>query len=859
MSGTIATYQGLPCQDVSYRCSRGWAADTTTVTFLAADFPTDFEFITPEPGDLGRWRSEVRTDLAPIRGNGARTPRKVSLPNRLEFAGALVMAEVDRSGAEFVRIVDPLYCVSVETVRRNSDGSVAVVMARLVDARFFAAQGFIRRWSFNRVDASGIYAKDSVKENGEPLTLAEIADEVAGHLFGNPVLAHTPEVWATRHPSVELARFQPASQALARLGQEYGAGELCQLQGDTVGLYAPGEGRVGYASTSKEQNDRDLPEPLLLDLKGTGQTRGREATYPPDFVVVVGGLRVATVRMDDLEPVLVVEDEVVVLDEETVRKLTKGQYGLQWLNVFVLAPQAYQDDVGLDPRVTKLLREQAYRLWRLPGVEVEDAAAKPSASSLFGPAGFFDAEHERSGSKRRVKGPNAHLLPLLDRAETSAGRRLPVRIDAYRFTSVHRAMAPSLEQQQLAAVKTALERLREGARREAAQRGKPDPYDLAQWKEQDLYVTVPLLHSFVGQMGLRGFSYEEFERAVQRLRLAERMQASAPSYVNEYRKTMDELYEVEGKLGNAGPRLLEVVKKVVEFEKEVAKSVSWDEWLDDEARQKAERLRNEVKADLLALDRWVEEQRQRTQVGAKPRLKAQTAVFVQNLARQLDADAQVYSVALGIVRTSDLSGHVFHEGAPVVEATFFVPKSPLVTFGAVLRPRVDGHPNRVPTGSVFSKAHETAIPSVLSDTESYYTAAYRRTSDGKAEPIALDQVPRGQGVPIERPELVELVPFEGPSNKVALDRAAQTLAEGIFTKPSKVESAKYSVARPWPVLCDGVVSAVEIKMRPNGKGFVTTIHTGSDAPDLAPGGGMTRVRVRRGGHSDAAAREGLLP
>ncbi|MCO5171164.1 MAG: hypothetical protein M9894_33080 [Planctomycetes bacterium] len=43
-----------------------------------------------------------------------------------------------------------------------------------------------------------------------------------------------------------------------------------------------------------------------------------------------------------------------------------------------------------------------------------------------------------------------------------------------------------------------------------------------------------------------------------------------------------------------------------------------------------------------------------------------------------------------------------------------------------------------------------------------------------------------------------------------------------------------------------------------GKGFVTTIHTGSEAPALAPLG-RTRVRVPRRGPSDAAAREGLLP
>mgnify|MGYP001565482610 CR=1 FL=1 len=110
----------------------------------------------------------------------------------------------------------------------------------------------------------------------------------------------------------------------------------------------------------------------------------------------------------------------------------------------------------------------------------------------------------------------------------------------------------------------------------------------------------------------------------------------------------------------------------------------------------------------------------------------------------------------------------------------------------------------------------------------------------------------------QRPDLVELVPLEGGNNKGALDETARAVAEGVFGRPDRVEAAKYSVARPWPVNTDGVVAGVEIAMRPNGKGFVTTIHVGSDAPAIKPLD-RTRVRVRRGAASDGAAREGLLP
>lgn len=870
MSGTVATYQGWPVRDVRFRRTRGWRADTTTVLLFAADFPTGFEFVTPAPGDLVRNRTEVRLDLTSVRN--PRPPIPLPGARRLEFAGALVMAEVDRAGGEFVVVVDPLYCVSIETVRRNADGSLSMVLARLVDARYFHAQGFLRRWSFNRRDAEANYAQDSVKAGGEPYSLREVADEVAKGLFGTPKLAHAPETWAETRPAVELPRFAPAAMGLAKLAQEHGGGDLCLCFDGSVALWPPGEGRIGYAPKGDgAENSGDLPPELFLDLQGTGQSRGTEATYPPDVVVIVGGLRVATVRMDDLEPVLVVEGQAVPLTEETVRKLTGDRYGLAWLCVFVLAPQAYQNDAGLDPRVTQLLREQAYRLWRIPGVEKEEPfkeAPRQSslASGLSDASSGFDAvvarlQRETRGQSRRVKGPNAHLLPLRERAETQAGRRLPVRVDTYRFTSVHRVMASSKEAAALAGARRRMDQLRQEIQQQARRKRKPDPWDgvTTSFLFDERYASIPALHDVVGDLSRQGVTREDFERAVGRQRLLDRIRDAAPQLAGDWAKEVQQLAQLEGEAGGPGRALLDLAREVVDFERSVGESRSALETPDEELRERAAELRDKIQDELRALDRQREERAARTRVGAQRQLTEQSAIFVRNLPRQLDPDARVYSADLGVIQTSDLSGHVAEEGVPVAEATTFVPKSPLVTFGAVLRPRATVAPGRVVTGGGSGTGgSETVIPECLSDQESYYTAAFRRVAPGRAAAIEVAAVPEGQGVPIERPDLVELVPLEGASNKGALDETARSVAEGVFGRPDRIEAAKYSIARPWPVNTDGVVAGVEIAMRPNGKGFVTTIHVGSDAAAIKPLD-RTRVRVRRGAASDGAAREGLLP
>ena len=70
--------------------------------------------------------------------------------------------------------------------------------------------------------------------------------------------------------------------------------------------------------------------------------------------------------------------------------------------------------------------------------------------------------------------------------------------------------------------------------------------------------------------------------------------------------------------------LYELAKEVVAFEKEVAESRDALETPDEEARDRAEELRNKVQDELRAIDRQRQEEGTRTGLGAKKRVKDQT-------------------------------------------------------------------------------------------------------------------------------------------------------------------------------------------------------------------------------------------
>lgn len=252
-------------------------------------------------------------------------------------------------------------------------------------------------------------------------------------------------------------------------------------------------------------------------------------------------------------------------------------------------------------------------------------------------------------------------------------------------------------------------------------------------------------------------------------------------------------------------------------------------------------------------------------------------VVIKNVDRREDTGAHIYDAQLGIVQTSERAVHVELDldafgkldSIPERPTNFShakaVPCPVRVTFGAVVRPRTDRPPsNRPRTGDHLTttpadpEAHcqpePNAVPEAVTDEESHYIAAYRRTGRGQGVRVPLEQVPRDQAVRLYDPEMVELVPLEGTGNRPALDEQAERMALTRFLAAEQVITTRTTLARPWPVNCDGLVSNVEIRMRfKDGApcGFETTVTAGGQAP-------FARIRPRpRTGTGDGAKREGM--
>lgn len=883
MAGTLATYQGIECADVTFRRTRGFGPDVSEAVFLLSSFPDGFDFRVPQPGAVVGPIPVVEPDLEALRsgrprarvqtGSGALAGRK-----SLDFAGALVLAEVDADGQEFKVVVSPLFVVAIDRVKQAEGGGPALVRVSLADERvLWAGRGFLRRWSYNRVRGDGTVAADSVKPGGAPYTLAEVAGHVVAELPRAPRLAATPEAWALRKGAVEFAPLSPAVSALGevvRLGSV--EDPVLRLDG-TVALYKAGEGSIGYARDGRGDNAAELPADLLVSLEGRGQGATLEEDYPPDYVVVRGGQRITTVAMDDADPVLVLEDplRVLPLTDETVRRLTEGRWGLEGLARFVMVPRAYQSATGIREEVAQLFREQAWRYWRVRGVVVETRAKDEQGREL---PGVFDSP-----------GPSAHMLPMLPRAETVGGRRQAVTVETYRFATEHRALRGERELDQIANARRQRQEALEEAQRSATAAGKgalgvppPEAFD------------APLTPAeLLGNLRPAGVSMEDFATAVARERLAAAMDEVNPSAAARYRAALQqENAALDAINGTARAEVQEIARKALEQEKAARDLVSRFNVTQDltettasvlnetvEGQQIRERFSESIREALRRIKAKQDAADQRAKdakfFGTTTRdlLEPQAVQYVRNLEeRKVDQGARVVSEELGIVKVSALPGWISPNGAPAQDACTFVPKPVRIIFGTVARPRTDvaaggasqgaapgtgGTLTRTPPQQQTQAQGGTQAATPSGDEESWYVAAFMRLGDGAASQIPLDAVPPGEGLVIPRPDMVELVPLDGAGNKGELDKAAAGIASEQFVRPARVPVRRLTVARPWPVQCDGVVASVEIRMRPNGCGFLTAVGTGGKtAPDPNPLRSKTRPPKQRD-VLDGPTREGL--
>ncbi len=857
-----ALYQGWPCQSVRFVRSRGYTSDSSEVVIFARDFPEGFVFTPPKPASLADSLNPTRE----LRGTATADGRGAApAAHELAPGGWLVLIEGERRLE-----LGPLWIVGANVLRRPAGDGLVKLTLTLADARHLWTRGAIRRWSFNRARGDGTPAADALKPDGSPWKRAEVVRDVAASLFGAP-LVHVPEAWESAQAGpVEFPPYCPPLLALRRLADDGGALEPCLRLDGSVALVRPGEGRVGVAPAPGEANAVDVPPELILYRGGTGRGYAREAFFPPDLVLVRGRERVATVELDGWEPVLAIETEggvarsVLPLVEETVRELTEGRYGLAALAYLVTAPEALGVPEGVRPEVARLLRSQAWRLWRMPGAV---------------------------GKEPGEVGPNAHLLPMLPRAEVSAGRRLPVTVEVYRYETINRAIANESLSQSVKLTEQ-IEKIRAELRREAARRGLPDPFgtyrsavtiskglsvdaaaegvlqlagsSAARPAEAELRADR-LAGASLGDLTAAGLPFEEVQRALDSERLVRRLaevdSEKAAKYAGlraEQRKVAD---EANGTTRNESAA--RVAKILLEFEDKVrAQQGAIGASTLEQARVRRELaglredLRQQLEGELEALRRQEEASRVRRNAGLPPgTVQERVATFVRNVpTRGPDEGARVYSAELGIVETSVRSGWVAQENVPSAEATYFVPKAPRVVFGATVRPRTDV---ALPAGGTRVRG---APPNVLGDSVTWFVRAYRRGSGNKPERVPAETVDLSEVLVIPRDDLgPELVPLVGEGNAAALELEAEAVARGAFEAPAAVQGEVLIVARPHLVQCDGVVQSVVIETKNDpypGMGFTTTIRTGVVAGSPDPGRTRVRPPALRG-LGDGAAREGL--
>lgn len=483
----IATYQDLPCLSVQFRRSRGYAADSTLVTMLATDVGVDVDKLDvstlkrptgtgdKEEQEAEGEKAELVLDVAfPIEGG--------ELPGKLKPEGVLVMAQANPADGKALKVSTNLFVAKVETVRDLGGGRALpkegeepeadeekqeparelLVRLTLVDERFFWTRGVVGRWSFNRPlgTEQRVRAKDSVGSDGKPLTRKGILEKhVLARLFRGykPAEDSLAQAW-NESPDTEFPTWSPAVVALSKLAQDTGAGAPCLRLDNEVALHAPGDGfrgddskiSIGYAPDGKGKNKEQIPLAALEDAGGRGRASAFEPSYPDDYAIVSAtSPTVATCAIDDWEPVLMINGLPFVLTEQLVKKLTGERFGLEWLRRFVMLPASEQGNVYLPDRILELFRKQAYRYWRLPGAEkisegdepsgvlraVEGSGLIPNLSDApVSPADsdVVDTPNESlNGFYNGEPGKNAHLLPLLARAERIAGKRLPVTVETY--------------------------------------------------------------------------------------------------------------------------------------------------------------------------------------------------------------------------------------------------------------------------------------------------------------------------------------------------------------------------------------------------------------------------------------------
>lgn len=957
---TWATYQGFPCQSVRFRRRRGYRADSTTVTILASDVDVEFkdvkDLVKPSSADT----IQLQFD-SPLVDEG-------DLPGTLQPEGVLLLSQENPAGGEPLKIETNLFVARVDLQReygggvnrvpdpdatQDEDKPAAVLLLRLllVDERYFWQRGVSPRWSYNRPLPGFFVAKDSLLVDGTSPTLGRVlSNDVLKHLFrGYEADESSLASGFSKRVEVEFPPWPSAALALSLLSDRAGSVDPCLHFDGKIGLPDPAQpDGVKYAPNGSGPNTSDVPIEALADLDGRGRALMVEPQYPEDYAQVVAtGRTIATAAVDDWEPVVMLKGKPFLLSEQLVRALTDGKHGMEWLSRFVMAESSEQAAVDLPDERIEIFRKQAWRLWRLPG-----AGALGSGPELGGEGFYTD-----------TPGHNAHLLPLLARAETDGGRRLPVQVETYSFDLVRKRFSFDERSRLVAELRSALEAIQVQIALEAQRKGVRCPFtappvqegvtedeqtivDVVSGGTQAAAAAAQSVSGFttIGNLAsVFGFSVgdavqenlrERFVKVISTSELltqngsnldrgalgAAMFLARALLIVNE-----DINADLGGKWDEAYTRLVEasdglngtnegpywqLAKQIVALEKRARQEQAGlladlvqlgtaagtlKEAFKPYREQAAELVRkagNEIGNRTESADA-------RRRLGPT-RDQALAATALRNKPRTVDEGASVYSAEMGIVRVSRLPGHAKDVQVSRPSLTEFVPGPVRVSFGAVLRPRVDVLPRKSgqPTGITVDKSGvgrakppeektptpvevlrsflaeipadeqpvpvlkggDNKVPWTLDDHATYLAALFKRSGRGltaEAELLDLRNVTEEQLQQAARLDLLGalLVPLEDPGNARELIDEATDLATRAFRRPREVAGAEVTLIGPWPIQCDGSVASVEIELQENATTFLTRVTLGTSTVTIDP----TRTRPRRPQFADGLQRKGLLP
>lgn len=904
MSGLLITYQRFLCEDVRFRRRRGYGADFSEVILPVTSFPVGFSFEVPNPGELGKQSQHSAPNDPGSESIQAGIQSPAARPGRFEPEGTLVMAGLRPDGSRYDVKVKSLFVIRIDTDQLDDVGDIAWVKLTLVDERYFWPRGLVSRWTFLRSRADGSIAEDSLDLDGDPLTRAEVFKQyVAPGLFRSPNVGFTTSRWDV-DAALEFIPFSPAVVAMATMVDDTGVEDPCLWLDGSIAIYDRGESRVSanangagagpvtrqsggghiaFAPDGKGPNSQPIPLEFVLSAGGKGQRFLIEASYPEDYVVVVGLPKIATVALDDWEPVLISNGKPFFLSDELVGKLTGGKFDLSWLQAWILQPSGVQALVSLSKDVIRLFQEQAYRLFRMPKAElIED--------------GFYSGP-----------GPNANLLPMLDRAGTVGGRRIKPTVQSYTFQTRHKTATFSQADVSLLESFTRLSEAKRLIRKLSIQGKKAIPNIGPDGQPDRLSGNLP--DSLLGLSGPAMVQLPGHHRraGLDAIRVREQIEQIrddlGPEAAQLYESAVSQRAQSQG---GAAPILFDLANELVSVGSDQAQRLGVEDADDLNDNQRAknlildalEKAAKDAGAKLEASDSQAET---RTRAGVPPGgAKPITLAYAQvNLPRFDDSGGRVIDRDLGIVRTTGLAGHVADVDVPTPADTVLLPCPVRVLFGATVRPRLDvppGQAQRPTTGDAPADAPEgTCVGGdnftnviteniLLFDKETIYTAAFKRVARGVAEQIDIKDVPLDQATRVGR-RWRELIPLfvagqtqsdvdeNGPQpgnnlrrlsggeqqsigNKSSLDRDAKEVADQIFTRLPVVRTSAHLLADAWPIQCDGIIAGIEITVARDEQGiqagFTTALSVGSNPPDTQSN--TTRPR-RSGSWDDAFARE----